>query len=82
MEPLKPTRKREILQASPSATPEDIAEYEKLLAERFTVDPDLPRDPASLNLRQRKSDRLQQLRQKLFPDVEAEATGEEKTATS
>jgi hypothetical protein len=81
MEPLKPVRKRQILESSPSATPEEVAEYEKLLAERFTVDPDLPRDPATLNLRQRKTDRLRELRQKLFPDAEAETNGGETTAT-
>lgn len=72
MEPLKPERKRQILEAAPSATPEEIAEYEKLLAERFTIDPDLPRAPESVNLLQRKNDRLKQLHNKLFPDAEPE----------
>jgi hypothetical protein len=76
MEPLKPDQKRAIFQASPSATPEDIAEYEKLLAERFTVDPDLPRDPASRQLLERKNERLKQLRKKLFPEAESESEGE------
>jgi hypothetical protein len=81
MEPLKPSRKREILQSSPTATAAEVAEYEKLLAERFTVDPDLPRDPVNLSLRQDKSYRLRQLRQKLFPDAEAETTGEKNSIT-
>jgi len=76
MEPLKPQSKRQMLAASPAATPQEIAEYEKLLAERFTVDPDLPRSPESLGLSQRKSDRLKELRRKLFPEAEAEAKEE------
>ena len=71
MEPLKPQTKRQMLAASPAATPQEIAEYQKLLAERFTVDPDLPRSPESLGLHQRKSDRLKELRRKLFPEAEA-----------
>jgi hypothetical protein len=81
MEPLKPSRKLEILQASPTATPAEIAEYEKLLAERFTVDPDLPRDAAALDLRKDKIDRLKQLRQKLFPEAEADTAGEQNSMT-
>ena len=46
MEPLKPETKARILQEQPEATPEDIEEYERLLAERFTEDPDLPQSPA------------------------------------
>jgi hypothetical protein len=76
MEPLKPERKREIYEASPAATPQEIAEYQKLLAERFTVDPDLPRSPQMLELRQRKSERLKELQQKLFPETEPEANEE------
>lgn len=76
MEPLKPERKREIYEASPSATPQEIAEYQKLLAERFTVDPDLPRGPQMLELRQRKLERLKELQQKLFPETEPEANEE------
>jgi len=68
-----------MLEASPAATPQEIAEYEKLLAERFTVDPDLPRSPESLELRQRKTDRLKELRRKLFPEAEAERHEEGQT---
>jgi hypothetical protein len=81
MEPLKPQHKRQILEASPAATPQEIAEYEKLLAERFTVDPDLPRGPESLDLRQRKTDRLKELRRKLFPEAEADADAHEEGMT-
>jgi hypothetical protein len=47
MEPLKPETKRRILQERPQASPADIEEYERLLAERFTEDPDMPRAPAA-----------------------------------
>ncbi len=70
MEPLKQSRKDEILNGSPGATSSDIAEYEKLLAERFTVDPDVARNPNSQGLADAKSSRLKQLRQKLFPESE------------
>ena len=72
MEPLKPQRKRQILEAAPAATPQEIAEYEKLLAERFTVDPDLQRSPELLEFHQRKADRLKELRRKLFPEADAQ----------
>ncbi len=67
MEPMKPTAKKRILQAAPNAAPEDITEYERLLSERFTVDPDLARDPASIHLMEQKRKRLKELRGKLFP---------------
>ncbi len=41
MEPLHPDTKRAILNANPQAEP-DVEEYERLLAERFTLDPDAP----------------------------------------
>lgn len=44
MEPLKPVTKENILALRPEADPADIEEYERLLAERFTVDPDLPKE--------------------------------------
>jgi hypothetical protein len=79
MEPLKPQRVRQILEASPTATPQEVAEYEKLLAERFTVDPDLPRSPESLELRQLKTDRLKELRRKLFPEPDNDAEQKNQT---
>ena len=67
MEPLKRTARKRIFEAAPTATSEEIDEYQRLLAERFTIDPDLPRDPASVNLVQRREARLKELRSKLFP---------------
>ena len=42
MEPLKPEAKRQLLLNNPLASSEDVEEYERLLSERFTVDPSLP----------------------------------------
>ncbi|HSS98019.1 MAG TPA: hypothetical protein VLK33_13355 [Terriglobales bacterium] len=40
MQPLKPEEKSRILSTNPQAAPEDLSRYEKLLSERFTIDPD------------------------------------------
>src|SRR5438046_961981 len=42
MEPLKPDQKADILATRPEASPAEIEEYERLLAERFAVDPSKP----------------------------------------
>ena len=47
MEPLTPEQKEQALRKHPQAAPEDIAEYERLLAARFSVDPSLRRSPAT-----------------------------------
>jgi hypothetical protein len=66
MEPLKPETKRQIPQNMPQASPADIEEYERLLAERFTVDPDLPQSPAVVAAVAQREQRLKQLHGKLF----------------
>lgn len=66
MEPLKPETRVRILQERPQAGPEDIEEYERLLAERFTEDPDLPRSPDAAKAAARREKRLEQLYKKLF----------------
>ena len=81
MEPLKPTTQIGILQASPAAAPEEVAEYQRLLAERFTIDPDLPRDATTVNLMEGKRARLKELHKKLFP-ANTEANGETKASTN
>jgi hypothetical protein len=40
VEPLKPQVKQSIQELRPDAAPEDIEEYERLLSERFLIDPD------------------------------------------
>jgi len=66
MEPLKPETKRQILRDRPEAAPADIEEYERLLAERFTEDPDLPRSPAAAQAIAKREKRLEELYNKLF----------------
>ncbi|MGH7174557.1 MAG: hypothetical protein ACRELG_30180 [Gemmataceae bacterium] len=66
MEPLKPETKARILHERPQASPEDIEEYERLLAERFTEDPDLPKSPAIAQTDAERKNRLEQLYEKLF----------------
>jgi hypothetical protein len=66
MEPLKPETKARILRERPQASPEEIEEYERLLAERFTEDPDLPKSPAVAQAAAKRQKRLEQLYEKLF----------------
>lgn len=63
MEPLKPETRARILDENPQAAPEEIDEYERLLAERFATDPDLPPSPEA----ERRESRLAELYRKLFP---------------
>lgn len=67
MEPLKPETESKILEESPEAAPEDIQEYERLLAERFTVDPDLPMAPEADSQQEDPEERIQYLYRRLFP---------------
>lgn len=66
MEPLKPETKARILRERPQASREDIEEYERLLAERFTEDADLPKSPAIAQVAVKREKRLEQLYEKLF----------------
>jgi hypothetical protein len=66
MEPLKPETKARILQERPQACPGDIEEYERLLAERFTEDPDVSKSPTVAQAAAKREKRLQQLYKKLF----------------
>ena len=71
MQPLRPEEREQILKSAPAAAPEDLDEYEGLLAALFATDPaiagdrslesgraPLSRDPAL--------SRLEELHQKLF----------------
>jgi hypothetical protein len=70
MEPIHSNVRQAILDANPAAAPEDIDEYERLLAERFAVDPDAP-SPAPLAMAvspaESREARLAELHRKLFP---------------
>lgn len=39
MEPLKPSKAQAILGAAPAASPQDLADYERLLTARYRKDP-------------------------------------------
>ncbi|HTT62979.1 MAG TPA: hypothetical protein VMG35_14095 [Bryobacteraceae bacterium] len=73
MEPLRPETRRAILNANPRAGPQ-IEEYERLLAERFTTDPDAaaphPQDARVLPHKTREQ-RLRELYHQLFDGLEA-----------
>ena len=59
-------REARILQERPQASAKDLEEYERLLAERFTEDPDLPQSPAVAQAATKRQKRLEQLYKKLF----------------
>jgi hypothetical protein len=42
MQPLKPEEREKIRKEHPQAAPGDLEQYERLLSQRFTVDPDSP----------------------------------------
>lgn len=68
MEPLKPETKMRILESKPEADPADIEEYERLLSERFAVDPDLAPQPQAKEMvtARDREHRLAELYHKLF----------------
>jgi hypothetical protein len=83
MEPMDPQEKRSILENAFDAEEQDVDEYERLLAERFTIDPNMPApvqptadaevlgvDEESQPTRtlQEIDERLAELRTKLFPE--------------
>jgi hypothetical protein len=66
MEPLKPETKRAPLNNQPQATFVEIEEYERLLAEQFNEDPNLPQSPEqTVDIRERQ-ERITELHAKLF----------------
>lgn len=80
MEPLKPAQKRAILENQPNAQPADVEEYERLLSQRFTVDPDFapaaaPAEGGKVTRDSLKDseDRIAQLHDKLFSVPKAAA---------
>jgi hypothetical protein len=69
MEPLKPEVQERVLALRPEADPADLDEYERLLAERFAVDPDqapAAQPDALMDARESAESRLAELYQKLF----------------
>jgi len=79
MQPLKPEDKKAALDNNPQAAPEDLQEYERLLALRFTRDPltqenaqplvgEPTQDLLAGDPTQDLEDRLKALHKKLFSD--------------
>lgn len=73
MEPMKPDAKKRILEENPEAQPGDLEEYELLLSQRFTVDPDLAAAPGDESGPDQVEARLEHLHRKLFPEQYAHA---------
>jgi hypothetical protein len=68
MEPLTPQARDAILHNSAAPNAEQLLEeYERLLAERFTLDPDAPQSPAAVAATQGREARLAELYHALFP---------------
>jgi hypothetical protein len=69
VEPLKPETIRQLLIDRPHVAPEEIEEYQRLLSERFTVDPSQAHLPHIAARHDAREGRLKELYQKLFgPD--------------
>jgi hypothetical protein len=66
VEPMNPQTRKGLLKTSPQASPEDVAEYERLLAHRFTVDPSIPRAPADDHAANARDARLRELYARLY----------------
>ena len=62
MEPMKPSDRAKLLQVVPEP---ELREYERLLSERFTVDPDLQLSPQAAETANRKAVRLRELAEKV-----------------
>jgi hypothetical protein len=74
MEPLKPDAKAKILAENPDAAPGDVEEYQRLLSQRFTIDPDFPATAAESAEAEEAEARIAQLHRKLFPQEYAQYT--------
>ena len=66
MQPLKPEVIERFLRERPNVTREDISEYERLLASRFTVNPHMPRTLALDTAQQTREARIRELHAKIF----------------
>jgi len=66
MEPLKPVVKNDILQSRPNVTHQDIEEYERLLAQRFTIDPQAQKTFEQSAGDTARNARIKELHEKLF----------------
>jgi hypothetical protein len=67
MEPLKPKEKQKALRTG--ATEEELAEYNRLIAERFTTNPYVAKSADDLRAEKEREQRIADLHHKLFSDV-------------
>jgi hypothetical protein len=67
MEPIKPRDKQKAL--STGATEEELAEYNRLIAERFTTNPYVEQTPGLVKAAKAREQRIADLHHKLFSDV-------------
>lgn len=75
MEPLKPATKTGILRSRPDVTKEEIEEYERLLAERFTVDPQMVQTFEEGTEHAAREIRIRELYEKLFGGAQVSTPG-------
>lgn len=68
MQPLKPEEKSRILNENPQAEPGDLEEYERLLSQRFAMDPDVAPSPDSTSAATGIEARIAELHARLFPE--------------
>lgn len=76
MEPLRPNQRQALIDLG--ADPADVAEYEQLLSDMFTEDPDIAPapGPVSFGTGNPKRQRLDALSKKLFPSGIKQREGE------
>ena len=67
MEPVKPKDKQHALNTG--ATEEELAEYNRLTAERFTTNPYVAKSPEQIRAEKEREQRIADLHHKLFSDV-------------
>jgi hypothetical protein len=67
MEPIKPKDKQQALRTG--ATEEELAEYNRLIAEGFTTNPYVKQTPDLVRAAKEREQRIADLHHKLFSDV-------------
>jgi hypothetical protein len=66
MEPMKPELVNRLLHERPNLTRADIEEYHRLQAERFQVNPLLPRSPDQERVITQRENRIKELYAKIY----------------
>jgi hypothetical protein len=66
VEPMKPELVNRLLHERPGLTPADIHEYQRLQAERFLVNPLLPKSPDEEKEINDRENRIKELHRKIY----------------